>query len=173
VRLDDVPREVLAALAAMGAVFAVVVVLRRWMRRLSLRRRMRRASEAEREAADLLVGAGYAIEATQATARYVVQVDDAPVEITVRVDYIVSRRRRRYVAEVKSGSLAPRVHTAATRRQLLEYRHVFDVDGVLLVDAETRRVHHVELGGRERGSHGGWIWAVAFAAAVVALLATR
>ena len=33
------------------------------------------------------------------------------------------------VAEVKTGRLAPRIDTPATRRQLLEYRLAFDVDG--------------------------------------------
>jgi hypothetical protein len=133
---------------------------------------MRRASEAEREAAELLSNAGYAIEATQATARYTVEVDGAPVEITVRVDYIVSRRRKRYVAEVKSGRLAPRIDNAATRRQLFEYRHAFDVDGVLLVDADARRVHHVELGSPRSRSSLSWVWAFAIAAAL-AILALR
>jgi hypothetical protein len=35
--------------------------------------------------------------------------------------------------------------SAATRRQLLEYRLAFDVDGVLLVDVETGEVSEVEF----------------------------
>lgn len=47
---------------------------------------------------------------------------------------------------MKTGKLAPRLDHAATRRQLLEYRVAFGVDGVLLVDAEAERVTVVELG---------------------------
>jgi hypothetical protein len=37
------------------------------------------------------------------------------------------------------------VAAPATRRQLLEYRCAFGVDGVLLVDAEARRVHVIDF----------------------------
>ena len=60
-----------------------------------------------------------------------------------RADYLVARNVERYVAEVKTGRLAPRIDTATTRRQLLEYRLAFDVDGVLLVDAESAKVHRI------------------------------
>ncbi len=51
------------------------------------------------------------------------------------------------MAEVKTGAAAPQLSTAATRRQLLEYRVAFDVDGVLLVDAEAGRVQRVVFPG--------------------------
>ena len=72
-------------------------------------------------------------------------VDGEATRIELRADYVVTRQGRRYVAEVKTGRVAPRIETASTRRQLLEYRHAFDVDGVLLVDADARRIHLVEL----------------------------
>jgi hypothetical protein len=37
------------------------------------------------------------------------------------------------------------VRDRATRRQLLEYAHVFGAEGVLLVDARRRRVHVVRF----------------------------
>jgi hypothetical protein len=49
------------------------------------------------------------------------------------------------VAEVKTGQDAPEIAAPATRRQLLEYRCAFGVDGVLLVDAEARKVHAVDF----------------------------
>ena len=64
----------------------------------------------------------------------------------LRADLLVTRNGRRYVAEVKTGRTAPRLDCAATRRQLLEYRIAFGVDGVLLVDAESDCVIVVELG---------------------------
>ena len=46
------------------------------------------------------------------------------------------------------GPQVARITHRATRRQLLEYAAVFDVDGVLLVDAEGGRIHRVEFPGR-------------------------
>jgi hypothetical protein len=51
----------------------------------------------------------------------------------------------RLVAEVKSGKIAASLACAATRRQLLEYRLAYDVDGVMLVDMAAGRVHEVRF----------------------------
>jgi hypothetical protein len=97
---------------------------------------MERAREAERAAPGWLVTHGYAIIASQVTSTYELSIDGRAVPIRVRADLLVERDGQRFVAEVKSGALAPNIETRATRRQLLEYRLAFDVDGVLLVDAE-------------------------------------
>jgi hypothetical protein len=143
--LDDVPRELLVAIAAVASIYAVVLFVGRWLERLGLRRRTRRASEGEKEAALLLERHGFAVEATQAVTRYAIEVDGMPVDVTVRADYLVSRRGERFVAEVKTGRLAPRLETPATRRQLLEYQHAFAAAGVLLVDADEQSVRRVEF----------------------------
>src|SRR5262249_39961800 len=104
-----------------------------------------RAAAGEERAEKLLRKAGYRVEARQATRRWAVLVDGAPHEVTLRADFVVARGRRRFVAEVKTGDDAPEIAAPATRRQLLEYRCAFGVDGVLLVDAEERRVHAVDF----------------------------
>jgi hypothetical protein len=76
-------------------------------------------------------------------ASYDLLVDGRRLSIALRADYVVERRGRWFVAEVKSGETAPSLETPATRRQLLEYRIAFAVDGVLLVDAERDTVHEV------------------------------
>ena len=70
-------------------------------------------------------------------------VDGAEVDVALRADYIVQKEGKRYVAEVKTGDVAARIRAIATRRQLLEYRIAFDVDGVLPVDVEAGRVQVV------------------------------
>lgn len=118
----------------------------RWWRRLQARRRHARAQRGERTAERLLDRMGYAICARQAATTWTVACDDQVHEVPLRADLIVERDGRRFVAEVKTGRVAPRLGTAATRRQLLEYRVAYDVDGVLLVDAEAGRVMHVDFG---------------------------
>jgi hypothetical protein len=90
--------------------------------------------------------AGYQILGRQVEGGWTVHADGEPLDVDLRADLIVSRKGRRYVAEVKTGRVAPSLDCAATRRQLLEYRVAFGVDGVLLVDAEEKRVIKVELG---------------------------
>jgi hypothetical protein len=124
-------------------VTALGVASHRWYVRLRLRRRWSRARNVERQAAQLLEDRGYTVLGHQVETSYAVLVDGRPTEIPLRADYLVSRGGRQFVAEVKSGQVAPRLDSAATRRQLLEYRVAFQVDGVLLVDGEEREVHEV------------------------------
>jgi hypothetical protein len=133
---------------AIGLLFAIGVLLvflgwRRHARRRRNQARLTRAARGEERARAWLEGRGFEILGAQVAAEYTLLVDDSAVPIGVRADYVVARRGVRYVAEVKTGALAPRVQTPATRRQLLEYSIAFDADGVLLVDAETGQVHEV------------------------------
>ena len=47
---------------------------------------------------------------------------------------------------MKTGPRATRITTAATRRQLLEYRVAYDVNGVLLVDMDKEQIHEIGFG---------------------------
>ena len=47
------------------------------------------------------------------------------------------------LAEVKTGDFAPSLHTAATRRQLLEYATALGHDEILLVDAYAESIKRV------------------------------
>ena len=109
------------------------------------RRRQRTAQRGELRAERLLSDAGYRIEDRQVTARWSMWIDGEPHEVTCRADLLVRRRRRRYVAEVKTGDRAPDPTLPATRRQLLEYRLAFDVHGLLLVDVPAGRVIEVDF----------------------------
>lgn len=136
------------ALTALAAAL-IALTLAHWIGRARRRRRARlrgeRAARGESEAAWLLAQLGYTVEAAQASTVWSITCNDQVHDIPLRADLIVSRHGARYVAEVKTGREAPRVTTAATRRQLLEYRLAYDVDGVLLVDAEAREVTRVEF----------------------------
>jgi hypothetical protein len=155
-----IPARVWIVLFGVALLAAIYQALRAGMAHWLLRRRLRsfagRASQAETRAARLLTGAGYVVLGAQVRCTYTVWIDERPLSIGLRADYVVRRKQRLYVAEVKSGRLAPSLETAATRRQLLEYRTAFDVDGVLLVDAETSCIHEIvfepSLGDRHRWS---------------------
>lgn len=148
-QLSAVPPEILAAAVVAAVVVAVVqsvrLALRRWLPARRLRLARERGAEGEVRAEALLRRMGYAIVARQAARSYGVSIDGQPLSVDLRADFVVERGRRRFVAEVKTGRLAPRLETSATRRQLLEYRVAFDVAGVLLVDADAGRVHAVEF----------------------------
>jgi len=146
------------------------------LRGLGARKRGRRAIAAEARGADLLRRAGYRVVDHQVPLRWEIALDRNRVGVDLRADYVVRKRGRLYVAEVKSGRLAPRIDNARTRRQLLEYAIAFGTDGALLVDAEAGRVHRVVFPLRRAGLRGAWL-AIAIVAgfllAAVLVLGTR
>ena len=119
--------------------------LRRWSLRRSLQRRAARAQRAERRAAGLLEARGFEVLGRQVRRTWTLSADGEEVPFTLIADYLVQGRGRRWVAEVKTGEWALDLRHGPTRRQLLEYRQAFDVEGVLLVDAEGQTLRSVEF----------------------------
>lgn len=181
----SIPPEALALVAALAIAIALiqalVVASRRWLRRRRMSLRMDRAVEGEQRAAGLLERQGFSVLGAQAVIEHPIRIDDRVVMVALRADYLAEKNGLRYVVEVKTGSLAPRIETSATRRQMLEYRIAFDVDGVLLVDAESESVHEVTFptldrfgfAGARRGASGWWILAIAMAAVAVVVAFVR
>jgi hypothetical protein len=140
------------------------VATREESRRVAAAARTLRAAAGEQGASGLLGRAGYAVLGRQVHGSWTVHADGQAVTFGLRADYLVSLRGRRYIAEVKTGRLAPRLSHGPTRRQLLEYSAAFDVHGVILVDADAETITHVEIDYRRaRPPQGRWLgpWPVA------------
>lgn len=109
------------------------------------RARNRRAQSGEAEAEGLLESLGYEILERQLSGEWEMEVDGEAVRAGVRADLLVQKDGLVFVAEVKTGTLAPHPSYAPTRRQLLEYWFVFGPDGMLLVDMESMVVREVRF----------------------------
>jgi hypothetical protein len=138
------PIVVVAIAAAIVALWLAWRV-RRWRGSWRARRRAARAGAGEDRAATMLADAGWRIVARQARTLWIPLVDGEPHETELRADYLVEADGERLVAEVKTGDEAPSLDVAATRRQLLEYRVAFAVDGVLLVCPERGTIQRIEF----------------------------
>ena len=109
------------------------------------RARNQRAQSGEQAAEELLESLGYEVLERQISGEWEVEVDGIPLRDGVRADLLVQRGGLVFVAEVKTGTLAPQLSYAPTRRQLLEYWFVFGPDGLLLVDMESMVVREVRF----------------------------
>lgn len=118
------------------------------------RRRVRRGMRGQGRARALLERSGYEVLAEEHPASGEVEVDGRATPYTVRVDYLVRRKGRTFGVEVKTGARAPDPMHRATRRQLLEYSRLLDVDGLLLLDMEARQLMEVRFP-RRRGRSSG------------------
>lgn len=168
------------ALIGLGALALVQSARLWWVRAGDRRRRVwraRRAQAGERDAERLLRRLGYRIVERQVAAELVYHLDGEPQAFALRADLLVSRGGERFLVEVKTGDREPSLRSSATRRQLLEYAHAFDVDGLLLFDAERSALHEVRtparVGARAgRASRtGAWTWALAAALLCAAIWA--
>jgi hypothetical protein len=156
--------------ALVGA--GLALVLRRRFAALGLRRRFARGRRGEVDAEDFLVERGFRILQRQPTRRVPIWIDGRRQDYEVRADLLGARGLRTYVAEVTTGSKASVPATRSTRRQLLEYRQIYDADGLLLVDMTARRIRHVRFDARARG-RGLALWLAAAVAGWAVGLATH
>jgi len=140
----------LALAVVLAVVFSVAygAIAAAWRRRAAswrARTRARRALAGETAAEALLEEAGYVVVDRQVRTTWRFFCDDDPVEADLRCDLLVELDGRLLVAEVKTGIAAPRLDTAATRRQLLEYQLAYGASGVVLVDAEAATLSVVDF----------------------------
>lgn len=166
----------LAAAAAIALVQTLRILIRGWWVRRRLSNARERGAAGEVRAEAMLKRMGFTILGRQVAARYGLGVDGAEMPVDLRADFVVALRGRCYVAEVKTGTFAPRLETAATRRQLLEYRLAFAVDGVLLVDAEAGKVRRVDFPlppAPRAPSRLAWLLAGAACGALAVLMAAK
>ena len=136
---------VLVGLLVLVVGMLVGIRLARWVLRYRVGRTRRTGAKGHARALRLLAAGGWRIVEREVTAEGVVRVDGEDLSYIVRADALVRRKRRVYVAEFKGGRESATIAHRATRRQLLEYALLFEVDGVLLVDAESGHIHEVEF----------------------------
>lgn len=147
--LDPMPEEFWWAILLTASALLILLTLfamgRRRLDRWRRSRRQRRAARGERQAQNLLRRQGFIPVDDQVRTDWTVLVDDEPQTFELIADLIVEKQGRRYIVEVKTGRLGPSITYAATRRQLLEYRCAFAVDGLLLLDMNTGQWQAIEF----------------------------
>ncbi|MCH2109841.1 MAG: hypothetical protein MK135_10955 [Polyangiaceae bacterium] len=126
-----------------------VQTIRLWWKRGEGARRMNRNRKhgqiGERHAEKLLGHHGFQILKRQVQTSYEYEIDGRPQLARLAADFLVFDGNSRFIAEVKSGDHNASPRARATRRQLLEYQLAFDVDGVLLVDMNQKKIHIVSF----------------------------
>lgn len=138
-------------------------------------RRFARGRGAERDALRELGRLGFDVLATQHEGQAHVVVDGRRIDVPVRVDYLVRRRGRRALVEVKSGDEERDPTDVSTRRQLLEYWVAFPGMRLYHLDTVTGSVQRIRFRYR-LGPRMGWrlalVIAVGAAAGTAVSLAT-
>ena len=115
VDIEAIPLKLLAATIAAVLLFGLIQSFRlavvRWLPARRLRLVRERGAQGEIRAEALLRRLGYDIVARQAGLTYGASLDGQPLSVDLRADFLVERANLRFVAEVKTGRLAPRLET--------------------------------------------------------------
>lgn len=141
----DVQLLMIVGLVALVFVLVGLLVQARSRAGAASRRRNARALAGESDAERLLERHGFRVRGRQVAFPGTVWIDGQAVDFGIRVDLVLERDGHPYVAEVKTGDLAPDPRHGPTRRQLREYADLLPDHGVLLVDVEAGAVHEVEF----------------------------
>ena len=128
------------------------------------RRQLRKAKKGEAAAIAFLKDRGFTITGVQEKKTIVTWVDKIPHYNNLKVDYIVKKRGKVYIAEIKTGEMAPRPSQADTRRQLLEYYLAYRPDGILLVDMEKKNLREIAFEIYEKNEKWGYVCMLVLAA---------
>lgn len=100
----------------------------------------------EIKAGEFLKKKGYEILYYQKEIKYCYETEDEIIEVRLRPDYIVQKRGKKYIAEVKTGEFAPDIKkNKLTRRQVLEYNFATDNYGILLVDIDKEKILEIKF----------------------------
>ena len=112
----------------------------RALRNFAMRRRFARGAQGEEKARVYLLKHGFSITDEQHKLSAHMFVDGEKTDFTVIADYLVKRKGRTGIVEVKTGTRAIDPASRETRRQIFEYFHLFDVDDFYFFDAENERL---------------------------------
>jgi len=145
---------IVMALSGLGGLLigvAAFYYLNRFLQRFRLSRRLGEAFMAQEEAENLLKKHNFKVIDKQRRADIITYIDGRPNLSYVQADFIVEKRGKYYVAEVKSGETVANPSDPSTRRQLLEYKFAYQPDGLILVDMVERKLHLIDYYLPEKG----------------------
>ena len=143
------------AIAAVLGGLAWRAVTRAW-RKWKTQRRFRHGARGEEKARAALRRRGFEILEEQARRFPLMYVGGKEESFEVRADYLVRRKGRRAVVEVKTGTRAPDPTYRNTRRQLLEYARCYDVDDIHLYDADSDTLREIRFAGAAASAPSRW-----------------
>ena len=150
------PIYVIIIISCLLSIAIFVWISRKW-KRYRLYRRFRKGVSAEALGEKILKSYGYEVTGIQKSITMTIYVDDKPRNYEVRPDGIAKKGKELYLVEIKTGNRAVDPLYSYTRRQLLEYYYSSCIDGVLLVNADLRKVQVIRFPRNPTQKHGKFL----------------
>ena len=110
-----------------------------------IKKRFKKSKFGEFEAKSFLKNLGFTIIAEQAPLISSLFIDNKKYSYEVKVDYLVKKGDKKALVEVKTGTEATNPLNINTRRQILEYMLLYNVDKVFLFDAQNKKLKEIKF----------------------------
>lgn len=110
-----------------------------------LKRRFAKSRTAEKGAEKLLRKKGYSILDIQKSKPILITIGDKIHRYFIRIDFLVKKKGKVYVVEVKNGEKNPYITNRETRRQMLEYYHAYQPHGIILLNMRNKNISEVKF----------------------------
>jgi Holliday junction resolvase-like predicted endonuclease len=143
-----------------GICFFIGIFFWLWLSKLlkkkKISRKIKKGIRLEEKAAQLLIKKGYTILSHHQKISYTAQYNKSQIPIKLETDYIVAKKGKTFLVEVKSGEHTAHIQYAATRRQILEYYCASSYDGYLLVNMYSQTINtiHFPFKQKNRNKYG-------------------
>jgi Holliday junction resolvase len=128
-----------------------------WINSNKLKKRFSRSRLAEKDAEKLLQKKGYAIVDIQKSKPILITIGDKIHRYLIRIDYLVRKKGKVYVVEVKSGEKNPYITNRETRRQMLEYYLAYQPNGIILLNMRNKSISEVKFQFEKTSHQSAWI----------------
>ena len=99
----------------------------------------------EIRAKDYLLNRGFKIIAEQPSIKKNIFIDGQEFFYEIRADFIIQKKGKKALVEVKTGKEAVDPLSTNTRRQLFEYSYSYDIDKVYLLDADSMKMKEISF----------------------------
>jgi len=135
----------------------IYIKVNHWINSNKLKKRFSRSRIAEKEAEKLLQKKGYTIVDIQKSKPILITIGDKIHRYLIRIDYLVRKRGKVYVVEVKSGEKNPYITNRETRRQMLEYYLAYQPNGIILLNMRNKSISEVKFQFEKTSRQSAWI----------------
>jgi len=130
-----------------GGILSLILYLK--IRNLINNRKAKKRSvtskRAEKKVERWLKRNGFQILEKQQSRPLIIQTGKTHHRYLIRTDFLVKKRGRKYIVEVKSGKKNSYITNRDTRRQLLEYFVAYQSYGIILFDMENKKFSEIKF----------------------------
>ncbi|MCG8571405.1 MAG: hypothetical protein MJB14_14820 [Spirochaetes bacterium] len=128
-----------------ACIITVILTLKfdRLLKQHKLQKQFKRGIAGETTAKKYLLRNGFKILAEQLTLHSEMKINDLAHQYTTRIDYLVKKKGRIAIVEVKTGKKAINAKLTDTRRQIFEYYHLYRPDDLYLFNADEEKLEKI------------------------------